>query len=738
MTQTIKHLLGTVAMVYGLCPYVATAAETPAASGAMLEEITVTARKLSENLQRTPVSVTVVSEKMIDTLSITNIGEVERLAPNVQFSQGFSGSSAGANFFIRGIGQLDFVATSDPGVGVFVDGVYMARTVGGALDTADIAQIEVLKGPQGTLFGKNTIGGAINIITKKPDENLKVMAEITVGNLGRTDGRFMANVPITDQLFVKITGSARHNDGFQTRLIDGIKLGDDNTISGGIQIRYAPAADFDIILAADVTKRRAHIAAQGLTEVATVGGGRELFLELTGLDIANYPPAAEPWKYSTSGVRPTDKLNIFGTSLTVNKDFGPVTLKSITAYRKLDADTATDFDGQPVVYNDQLVQDKQHQFSQEFQLSHQSEKLKWVLGAYYFNEHNEESIQNNFYVFWLVAPYGDGPLSHTELKTNNFAAYGQGSYKITPELSLTAGLRWTYEKKSTDIISPIGLGTLSAFNNSGGHHWSAVNPRLGIEYQATEEALLYATYTGGFKSGSFNGRVDRQFDAGKFQPYDPEKVIAWEGGFKTQWFDNRLRANAAAFLTHYKGIQLVSGATDAFGNLYFPTTNAGNLNIKGFEAELLARPIEMLNVYANLGYADEKWTSIYPSPFPTVSKKSRLPMFSHWTVIAGGDLTLPLDSFGSVMIGGNYSYRSAYFADTGNSPRVKQGGFGIFDAHLIVEPENTRWQLKFWGKNLTNKHYMTWGQDLIAIGDSHAMAFWGRPREFGATFSINM
>lgn len=754
LSKNTRILFSTAAMVYGLFPLAVVAAEASADAGMALEEITVTARKMSENLQRTPVSVTVLSTKIIDQMSMTSIGEIDRLAPNVQFSQGFSGSSAGANFFIRGIGQLDFVATSDPGVGVFVDGVYMARTVGAALDTADVSQIEVLKGPQGTLFGKNTIGGAINVTTKKPENKLSGMAEVTIGNLGRIDGRFMANVPINDTFYVKITGVTRNNDGFQTRLLDGIKLGDQHEVGGSIQLRWAPSADLDVILSADVTKARQHIAAQGNTGV--VLWARDLFLNFTGVDMAQYSTSTTPWSVSTSGVRPTDNLNVFGTSLVITKNLGFADLKSITAYRKMDADTASDFDGFQYAYNDQLVHEDQHQFSQEFQLSHQSDQLKWVVGAYYLNEHNKESIKNNFYMFYAAYPYNDGPTEMTDLKTDNFAAYGQGSYHITPELSLTAGLRWTYEKKSTNIISPAGLGavvplffnpetdwstvdlsTLS-FVNSGSHHWSNISPRVGIEYQAAEQALLYANYTAGFKSGSFNGRVDRQLPAGQFQPYGPERVFSWETGFKSQWLDNKLRLNAAAFLTRYHGIQLVTGILDPDGNLFFPTVNAGNLNLKGFEVELQARPVQALNLYANLGNVKESWSEIYPAPVQTVNSNSRLPMTSHWTLMAGGDFTLPLQNFGTMTLGGNYSYRSSYFADTGNSPRVKQGAFGIIDAHLIVEPESGSWQLKFWGKNLGDKHYMTWGQDLIAIGDSHSMAYWGRPREFGATFKVNM
>jgi len=724
------------ALLGAVWPLVARSADAVnTGDSATLEEITVTAQKVKENLQRTPVSDTVVTADTIDRIHMTDITEVAGVAPNVFANNGFSGSSAGANFFIRGIGQEDFISTSDPGVGLFVDGVYMARTVGSALDTSEISQVDVLKGPQGTLFGKNTIGGAIVVTTKKPGDQLRGSVETTVGNLGRIDSRFTADVPLSDTLYLKLSGVTRNNDGFQTRQIDGVKLGDQHEVGGSIQLRWLPSPDLDVLLSADVTKARQHIAAQSAVQIAP-SGGSALFQQLTGIDILAEQPVANGWQYGTTGVRPTDDYNIYGTSLNITKQFGFAELKSITAYRQLSEDTAADFDGVTAAYDDQLVHEDQRQFSQEFTLSHKSDALTWVLGAYYLTEHNREAIQNNFYVFWLVNPYGGGPTEYTDLVTDNFALYGQATYQLTRKLSVTAGLRGTYEKKDIDIVDTLGLGTLQPFNDSGSHHWQNVSPRYGIQYQATEKALLYASYTGGFKSGSYNGRADRQF--GTFEPYGPERVNAWEGGLKSQWFDDRLRANAAAFFTHYEGIQLVSGALDQFGALYFPTINAGDVDIRGFELELQARPFEALSLHANAGRATEKWTDIYPSPLPVINDQSRLPGLSHWTGVVGGDYSAPLADFGSATIGANYSYRSSYFPDTGNSPRVEQSGFGLVDAHFIVAPRSDRWQVQLWAKNLTNRHYYTWGQDLIAIGDTPAMVFWGRPREYGVSLKINL
>jgi len=312
--------------------------------------------------------------------------------------------------------------------------------------------------------------------------------------------------------------------------------------------------------------------------------------------------------------------------------------------------------------------------------------------------------------------------------------FGQGTYNLTEQLSITAGARWTYEKKNVAISGPFGLATGGdPLNVSGKESWDNISPRLGVEYQAAEDMLLYASVTRGFKSGSFNGRPDRN---NSFNPFDPEKVWAYEVGFKSEFADNRVRLNGAAFWTEYSDIQLVSALLDSNGQAYFPVANAGDVRIKGLELELTAVPAEGLNVFANIGVTDEKWTDI--KPVALVTPDTRLPFMSHFTGVFGADYSVPVSGFGSVNFGANYSYRSAFFVDTGNIDALKQKGYGLLDARIIFEPEDGNWQFKIWGKNLTDKSYITWAQDLGPLGLTHATSFFGRPREYGVTFSVNL
>ncbi len=702
-----------------LLPVIALAAE-----GALqLEEITVTARKIEESLQRTPVSVTALTSAVLDNMSVNNLSQIDHIVPNLQYSPGFSGSSSGANFYIRGIGQSDFVATADPGVALYLDGVYVGRTMGSSLEAADIERVEVLKGPQGTLFGKNTIGGAINVVSKRPAKEAGGYVEGTIGNYQRMDARFSANVPLTDTLFAKISGVTRNNDGFAKRVLDGVKVGDDSDVGGRFQLLWDPGENVDVLLTVDGTRRRAHVAAHSATHVVASGGG-DYFTLLTGLNVLDALPSSDPRKINTTSIRPTDNLDVLGLSAEINWDLGFAQFKSITAYREMDNQSAADFDGTILFYNDQEVDQRQNQFTQEFQLSGTFDALKWIIGAYYLKENVDQDMVNYYYAYYTDLPYGAGRTTSLELHTENIALFGQATYNVTEQFSLTAGVRWTHEKKNAAILMP--------FQITGDDSWSNVSPRFGAEFQATEDLMLYVSATRGFKSGSFNGRPD---NAGQFNSYDPEQVWSFEAGVKSQWFDNRLRINASAFLTKYKDIQLLTGAVDGEGNFYFPVNNAGDADLKGFEIELQARPAEFFLLHGSLGYTDEKWTDIAPIAF--VTPATRLPTLSHWNARIGGEFTLPLSSFGSLVLGGDYSYRSGYYQTAVNSPFEYENGYSMVNAYLIIEPENQQWQLKFWGKNLTDAKYITWAQDLIVLGDSHATAWFGRPREYGVTARVN-
>lgn len=715
------------------------AAPTVASDDGGLGEIVVTARRVRENLQETPIAVTAIGLETLDNLSITNIAQVYKLAPNLQFSAGPSGSGASANFFIRGIGQVDFIATSDPGVSVYLDGVYVGRTVGAALDTADIESVEVLKGPQGTLFGKNTIGGAINIRSAKPGPNVGGYVEATVGNYGRYDGKFVANVPLADNLYFKLSGVTRNNDGFSKRDIDGVRLGDDNDVSGRIQLRWLPDDKTEVLLSADATRRRAHLAAHSnLATVPSASGAA--YLATYGLNVMDFGPSSNPRKISTTGVRPTDDLDTVGIAVELNRNLGFAELRSISAYRRLDNQAAADFDGTELPYNDQLFDQRQSQYSQELQLLGSADGFKWILGAYYLRENVFQNTLNfdggvTFY------PPGSPPtqaitgVTRTiDLSTDSFALFAQGTYNLTDKLSTTLGLRWTHESKDVTIFNEIGQNG-SPFEADDKTSWSNISPRFGLEYQASDNAMAYVSATRGFKSGSYNGRPEL---SSQVVPYEPEKVWTYELGMKTQMLDNRVRINSAAFYTQYKAIQLISGALDANGNLFFPVTNAGDIDVRGFEIELQARPARGLDVNASVGFADEKWQKIYPLPIPLVNTSTRLPSMSHWNATLGGQYSIPAWANGNIVIGGNYNYRSGYYQTVFNSSREKQNGFSMVDAFIMYEPDGKSWQIKFWGKNLTDSNYLTWGQDLVAFGNSHATGWFGRPREYGMTLRINM
>lgn len=722
MTKTLTGIAASSVMMALLPQYAA------AQDGLALEEVVVTARKVEENIQRTPVAVTALTSSTIENLALTSLDQIDHLAPNLQVSPGYSGSGSGANFYIRGIGQTDFIATSDPGVSLYLDGVYLGRTIGAAIDTADIARIEVLKGPQGTLFGKNTIGGAINVISQRPDPSGGSYVEATLGNFNRTDARFSTNLALSDTLTAKVSGAFRKNDGFAKRELDGARLGDAEDVSGRVQVLWRAGDSAEVLFSADGSRRRAHIAAHGATHVAASAGG-DYFEQLTGLNVLDFPPSADPRRDNTTSVRPNDDVDVLGASLEATWNLGGLDLKSITAYRTMDSESASDFDGTLAIYNDQEVSQDQDQVSQEFQLSGATERIKWLLGAYFLQENIDESITNRYYAYYAFLPYGAGATQFNHLETRSYAAFGQASIQLTQRLSATVGARWTQEEKESTLSN---LDLDAPFRVTGKERWDDVSPRFGLEFQATDDLMLYASATQGFKSGSFNGRpaAGTQFTA-----YDPEKVLSYEVGLKSQWLDDRVRVNMAGFLNQYEDIQLLTVGVDSGGNLFFPVDNAGDADITGFELELQARATDRLTLTGSIGNADESWQRI--APVALVTEQTRLPSLSHWNWRLGVQYEQPLGNHGSLLLGGDYSKRSSYYQTTINSPFEKEDGYGLLNAFMRYTSADGRWELNLWGRNLTDETYIAWAQDLIAIGDSHTSVWFGRPREYGATLRFN-
>ncbi|MBW2713538.1 MAG: TonB-dependent receptor, partial [Deltaproteobacteria bacterium] len=615
----------------------------------LIEEVVVTARRRKENLQDTPISISAYTAESLEYRGVTRINQIAEFTPNLVFQNNpsFGGASNTAAIYIRGVGQKEFLPTVEPGVGLYVDGVYIARSVGAILDLIDVERVEVLRGPQGTLFGRNTIGGAISITTKKPDEELGGKVEFTGGSSDRRDWKGTLNIPITDQLFSKFSLASFERDGYLERASDGIDLGNDDSFVGRMAFRFVPSDDLEFNLVVERTEDEENGPPLSLTGIEFSGNPGNNFAIFHNFVTAGCftPPNGDPgnsacyneqWmigdKHDAGTAPAFSDVDVWGTSLTVDWSVGGVDVKSITAYRDLDSEFARDGDHSPhtvVHFYDDLEQD---QFTQEIQLQGLSfeERLTWILGLYYFDESGDNV---NLLDFAPVAFRSGGKFDNESL-----AAFAQGTFDITEQLSLTLGLRYTDETKEfkpDQIIfvnrtpdPSLNPGTRILPFRRDDISIDETSPLVNLAYHWNEDLMTYASYSEGFKSGGFVQRVFPPITDGTIPSFKPEFVETYELGFKWTGFDNRLRLNGAAFYMDYSDLQI-----QVFNNVAPVTKNVADAEIKGFELEISAVPGDGWFLEAGAGYLDSEYNKIDPTT-TNVFKDNKFERISDWTLNA--------------------------------------------------------------------------------------------------------
>lgn len=756
--------------------------------GAAIEEISVTARRREENLQSTPVAVTAVTGEALDRRAAASIDAVSQFAPNVQFdgAAALSGGAYNATVFIRGIGQNDFAIFSDPGVALYLDGVYLGRSIGGILDVVDLERLEVLRGPQGTLFGRNTSGGAVNILSKQPVDELGGEISLTGGSFDRRDGQVTVNIPFSDTLSTRFTVASANRDGYQKRLIDGEDPGDKDALIARALARWAASEALTVSASLDTTRLRQNSAPLTLVDVAPSGvpfanlynGLVAPTLGITapnGVGTVNASWITGNVDTTWAGGPSVNNLDTRGASITLDWDMGGVVLKSISAYRDLEALFVRDGDNTPFTFRETVNDDEQDQWSQELQLSGVSfnDRLTWLVGAYYFDEDASEDGKANLAIGTFAAlealtlPAGTSwcglpganprpiaacppPLRFggpgnpnnvgvdvgvdlsTSVANESVALFGQGTLKFTDSLSVTAGLRWTQDDKELRLVHLreasgrfiVGApGTQDTFRES----WSEVTPKLGFEWQATRDALFYVSYAKGFKSGGFNARPLTNITEVQI-PYDPEVVDSYEIGAKTSWFDRRVTANLATFFNDYTDMQLTINATPQ--NF---VRNAGEAEIKGAELEIAARIARGFDLNVSAGYLDAKYTRLdsqLAALNPPLTLDKELVKAPEWT-LSGGLQYRFLMGPGEITVRGDWSYKSRVYHDVFNDRRLAQDPFHLFNAYASFHTTDQRWEVAVFGANLSDERYRVSGNSSVAFG--LAESTFAAPREWGAT-----
>ncbi|MBN7796519.1 TonB-dependent receptor [Parahaliea mediterranea] len=683
----------------------------------MLEEVVVTAQKREESLQDTPISLAALGSDELETRGIEDLTDLRSVVPNLQLTP-HPNSAATARIYVRGIGNSDDQITQDPSVAVYMDGVYLARTQGLAMEAADIARIEVLRGPQGTLYGRNATGGAINYITEQPSiGEWGFKQQFTAGSRDLFRSKTTVNVPLGDTLAARVGYVTASQDGFIDNAGGGeSRFGDRERDAWRADVLWRPADTFSLRYAYD----RSDIGDSPVYAAAVPLYPRT----------APIPDAGDP---AVQNVEAND-VTADGHSLVAAWDVSPlVTLKSITAYRSLDnyqnMDYHTGVYGPfPIFRTSSDIE--QEQWSQELQLLGESRDggLQYIAGLYYFDE------DGSYFSDTLVPANSIHSLNLGDIANEAIAAFGQATWTpdiLRQRLHLTLGLRWSEDRREaskaeaiqpvgTDIVIPRGAG-------AGDNTFTNTSPSLVVAYDLGDDINLYAKLVEGYKTGGFNTRASsiEAFERG----FGEETLTSYEIGAKMELWDRRLRVNAAVFQADYEDIQ-INVQSDPGDISLTDVLNAGEATITGFELDATALLFEGFSANLRYGYLDAQYDEITDATGADLSDLFRFTQSPRNTVTADLDYTLPPLPFGELRANLNYSWQDDKFtSSTAESGEYIVGDYGLLNARLTLSrlpvPSGDL-RVALWGKNLEDKTYY-----IAHFNAGVPTAMFGEPRTYG-------
>ena len=672
-----------------------------------LEEVIVTARKREEALQDTPISITVFSASALEAANMIDLRDLGKYTPGMSFTSYGMGSNEAGAIFLRGIGQSDHMVTTDPGVGLYIDGVYIGRNQGAALDLLDLERVEVLRGPQGTLFGNNTIGGAVNVISRKPTGNGGGQASLTAGQDGRLNGSMSGEMAFGERAAVLISVLSKQRDGVGEQIFTGAETGDEDSLSARAQF-YWHGQTGEFSLAVDASRARQAAMPHSFYAHADWLGVAPCY-QRDGDGYAPCPAGREADPFDSYSLDDLDTAqDLFGVSATLEWDISDgVVVKSITAYRDMEYLGGLEFDGAPhrIVYYRET--DGSDQFSQELQLSgSRGGALDWIAGLYYFMEDGENDQDNDEF----------GALGHrlTQVETKSYAVFGQTTMELTDGISLTGGVRYTEENKDYDLVfhsldatgaqayddtgQPLYVVAPTALDNA----WDAVSGTVNLSYAIAEGVVVYGTYSRGFRSGGYAARPSRISSVGA---YDPEYVDMFEAGLKALALEDRLRVNAAIYRNEYEDYQ---AQVNRVGNRFDTRVlNAAEAQIDGVELEVTAVLSPVFRVDATFAYTDAQITNVDldRSLEANFSAGHQLPYVSKYTLSVSPQLDFRLDHGGGVLARLDYSYRDDFFGQIANSPFEREDGYGLLNARIEYRNVGGHWSVALYGINLADEQY---------------------------------
>lgn len=739
-------------------------------AAAAVEEITVTAQKREQNIQDVPISITALTSEFLQQTGLTTFDAIGQYVPNLQVTPVTDTRSTSIR--IRGIGSTGLNAGIDPSVGVFIDGIYQGRTgLSVASDFIDIERIEVLRGPQGTLFGKNTAAGAISIVSKPPVFEYESTIQGVVGNYSDLELRGTLNAPLIDDvLAARLSGYVVGRSGWDTNLYNNEEVNDANRNGVKLQTLWSPSPDLDLLFIGDYSATDGTCC---IPDVITYSGPSVLgvsyqdLAEVTGIPL----PKADPFdRVVDANENSTNDVNVWGTLVQGDYQLSGAlsdhVLTSLSAYRQFNASSILDGDFSAYRATINEVEEAFQQASTELRLTSPSgERLEYVAGFYFYFSRNDTTnflgigpdfLAVNKPIPILIRNNTDFSQSDTANnvdtnvhKTWSYAGFGQSTYYLTPQWSLTGGLRLNYETKSrkgSQISNFTGIDqgpfgpdlfadeSFSVFNPS---------PMGALRYFPTEEVMLYVMGAQGFKSGGFNQLRTR---GGLNTQFDDEVSTTAETGARTTWFDRMLTANASFFYTWYKDFQAQS-----FDGTSFSVTNAGSLTSYGIESDLVLVPHPIVVLGSSLGWNIARYSDFdnaectaaqieAAGPLGCTQDLSGEPLDNapEWTTSSFLQLEreLPLRTYpliGSIRL--EHSYRSSIFLQQDLDENLKQGPINLVNLRTGVRTDDALWDLTLWVSNLLNENYLLVGFDTPILNGYAGVN--GPPRMFGATLTVN-
>ncbi|MBW2366880.1 MAG: TonB-dependent receptor [Deltaproteobacteria bacterium] len=689
----------------------------------VLEDTVVTATKTGETqLQETPMTISVFDDQTLTNTQSYKLSDLSQFMPNVEIHERF-----GPTAFIRGIGSILPPLSGDHATAFYLDGVYLDNKYGFNADFFDIERIEVLRGPQGTLYGRNATAGAINIITKAPSDKLEIRGGVELGEyqLRRFDMTISGPI-VANKVKARFTVSDTQRDGYVENLI-GEDLSDDDYTSLRGKIQFTPTEKLDIVISGDYSKVDEN--GKGWKLLSDQG----LFGMLGYLSGLTREQMIHPdfWTVAQPDEANGQKDEGWGVSGKVTIDLpNNMVLHSITAYREYDWDNTLDLDGYSVPLGQSQLSVSYEQFSQELQLNGTWGRWNWVAGLYYLTEEEDSPVTTNALSLNYFFP-GFVWKTGTLLEMDAYAVFGDLKYALTDRLTLGVGLRYSYEEKTFTYISDPNIPVPPFFTDSVKvleDDWDELTPRFGLDYQLTDDVLLYANIVQGFRSGALEPT-----NLPGEETIEPEILWSYELGAKSDWFDNRLRANMAIFYYDYQDLQVNSVVSGQVA-----LSNAATSTVYGAELEFLARPLPALTLNGSFAWLDSEYDEFITRDefgFDVDASGHPLPFSPEWKISVGAQYVFTLGDLGFLTFRGDLSWKDDAYLDSFKRSPQMQEAYTLVDGLVRFETTGGRWSAEVYGKNLTDEEYLhsavTWFLPSDATGLS------GDPQMFGFKLGFN-